>query len=159
MLSCNNFVPYFDKVFANGHALFLRVCHTADCCKKTFACVFYNKVCKAVCVVCLFYLCAFIFSHKAVVYVQTKNAVLSKGFVKKSKCYCRVNTAAQEQKNVFVLCLCFYFFKNVVKNSVFVPVFFHSADGCKVGKNFVSFRSVFYFAVALERISFFCRIL
>ena len=70
-----------DKVFAYCHALFLRICKARNCFKEAFACIFYYKICKAELAVSFRNIMAFVFSHKAVINMKSKNPVLTKCLV------------------------------------------------------------------------------
>ena len=114
MLGFYNAVADCNKVFANSHAFFLRICKTCNCCKKALAGIFGYEVSHAKLFVSSGNIGTFVFAHKAVVNVKTKNTVLTKSLIKQSECDCRIYTAAQEQKNVFVAGIFFDVFKNII---------------------------------------------
>ena len=155
----DDFIAYGDEVFTYGHAFFLRICKTGNSLKETFRRIFHDKVCKAELSVRFCNFCAFVLAHKSVVYVKSKYAFLTKCPVQKGKRNCRINSAAQKEKDVFSFRLFLYVFKDYVQYSVLIPVFFHSAERSKIFKNLVSARRVLYFAMELKAESFFRKVL
>ena len=91
--------------------------------------------------------------------MKSKYALLTERPVQKCKRNCRINAAAQEEKDVFFFRLFLYVFKDYVQYSVLIPVFFHSAERSKIFKNLVSARRVLYLAVELKAESFFRKVL
>ena len=83
-----------DEIFADGHALFLRVGKACDRGQKALACVSRDEIFKAEFFVGGRDGDAFVLSHKAVVDVKAQNPLLAQRLVQEREGYGRVNASA-----------------------------------------------------------------